>query len=826
MTGKNEQQNLIDDLKAPIKSFRIFALEEVIKSGASPEILAALQEISRFEDDAECLMLINHAISSVKSRISGAQSAPAASLSEQNDFIAAWNKADDDEKMRILSDLPVRLPKGLRPLGPELVAASASPVITARIIRVFCRSWPEDQFDRIAGYLDAKSLTLKLAVLKTIVHMKPELLMNDLPGLLSSRDPQIKALAIRGLAKIDKEEALNHLQALLLSPDLSDRLAGIQNCPFLPFEMVKPVLLKYFAAENHPELLIRAGWILEMNPDVQVPFKLFEIAERSPSKKAELVKGILNEAVKLLEKSGILGSQFTAYTRKLQAWVVKRNALRFAKQVVVRLESEIIDPELDQTIRNSLKQAVIVEALTEALTWPVSETVRSRLGVYLKGAGSAENEPAASEPLVTRQPTAEKTFSAVPSAAAPPPTLNLAAKDDKGRIETFATLEAEAASPVVKEICQLVAARETAVEVKVAALHCMSRLKLKGLEEVSVRLIGGNNVGLATAAVEYLGVVDPDAIFPYLGQCLKVADVRMKSAALGILKNFDFNQAVSSLNAMLRSSDHEQQRMALECMDQFDFALIREQLTDYLCRCDDETLAEAGLCHFAANPAAENVYSLYKIEKAHQGKIAHQAGQLRESCRAAGGEVPTGAASTPADEVPQAEEALQERWRAEQEKKKSSRPAYAYRSPAEEVRLTPRQTLTALFETAKEFASAKSSWIALAILLVFAAGFYVFFVPRGSEAGPAAGSAIIVDQYVREGKITRVVGAAVEFESTQGEKFVLTPAREGYRVPGVGARLRVSLVPFRRGPDNTYLARIRSLRPIEEFTPQTGGDGK
>lgn len=93
--------------------------------------------------------------------------------------------------------------------------------------------------------------------------------------------------------------------------------------------------------------------------------------------------------------------------------------------------------------------------------------------------------------------------------------------------------------------------------------------KEKGLEAEALKLINSGMVALATAAVEYLGEVDPDAIFPYIGQCLKIADVRMKSAALGILKNFDFNQAVSSLNAMLRSADPEQQRMALECMDQF-----------------------------------------------------------------------------------------------------------------------------------------------------------------------------------------------------------------------------------------------------------------
>jgi hypothetical protein len=205
VTIRNEQQNLIEDLKAPIKSFRIFALEEVIRTGASPEILAALEEISRFEDDAECSMLINHAIGSVKSRLAGSKASPVASLSEQADFIAAWQKADENQRMRILSDLPTRLPKGIRALGPELIISETSPVITARIVRVFCRTWPEEKFSQIASFLESSSLTLKLAALRTIVHMKPELLVNDLPSLLSAQDPQIKALAIRGLVKIDKE---------------------------------------------------------------------------------------------------------------------------------------------------------------------------------------------------------------------------------------------------------------------------------------------------------------------------------------------------------------------------------------------------------------------------------------------------------------------------------------------------------------------------------------------------------------------------------------------------------------------------------------------
>ncbi|HNX74168.1 MAG TPA: HEAT repeat domain-containing protein [Candidatus Rifleibacterium sp.] len=818
MTIRNEQQNLIEDLKAPIKSFRIFALEEVIKNGASQEVLVVLEELSRVEDDAECSMLLSHAINSVKSRLPGAGASHAAVLSEHADFMAAWGKADDNEKMRILSDLPARLPKGLRLLGPDLVAAENSPVISARVIRVFCRTWPDDKFALIAGHLNSPSLTLKLAALRTIVHMKPELLVNDLPALLGAKDPQIKALAIRGLVKIDKEEALNHLQALLLSPDLSDRHAGIQNCPFLPFEMVKPVLLKYFAAENHSDLLIRAGWILEMNPDVHVPFKLFEIAERSPVRKAGLIKGIVSDAVKLLEKSGILGGQFAAYTQKLQAWVAKRNALRFVRQMVARLDAEKVASELDQTVRNGLKQPVIAETLREALAWPVSERVKGRIKAYLAGPEVARaSVPAGEKPGSGESRKPEKATAPVVS-----PIADFSNQNSEKKIEILAALNAESAAALLPALVTIFSNRDADSEVKIAAFHSFSRLRGRGLEDIAARLIGSQQVNLATAAVEYLGEVDPDRIFPYIGQCLKVADVQMKSVALGILKNYDFNQAVSSLSAMLRSSDPEQQKMAIQCMEQFDFALIREQLTDYLCRCDHESLVEAGLCYFAANPAPENAYSLFKIEKAHEGRIVEQVRQLREVCSSAGREETEAQAQPGAELVQTGEDSLQERWQAEQEKKRSRKPAYAYHSPAEEIKLTPAQTVEAFFNAIRSFVSARSSWVALLILIAAAGAFYVFFIPHGSEAGPKTGGAIIVDQLVREGTVRLVVNAAIEFESTQGEKFVLTPAREGYRMPAVGTRLRVSLVPFRKGPDNSYLARIRSLREIEAFSANPG----
>lgn len=835
MTLSNEQQNLINDLKAPIKSFRIFALEEAIKSGASQEVLDVLNQLKIEEDDGECQILINYAISAVQGRLAGATQKPAKKIKEQQEFLQHWNQAEESQKMTILAELPARLPSGIKALGPELLEKEKSSIIAAKIIRVFCRGWPEEKFSMISEKLSSESLSLRLASLRTIVHMKPELLLEDLPTLLASEDPQVKALAIRGLAKIDKDEALAHLQALLLSSNLSDRLAGIQNCPFLPFEMVKPLLLKYFAAENHPELLIRAGWILEMNPDVQVPFKLYEIAERSPSRKAEQVKQIINEAVQLLEKSGVLGDKFPLYTRKLQVWVNKRNALRFTKKIVLRLELETIPAELDQLIRNRLKQKCFCEAFAEALNWPVSETVKSRLAAYLKGCQEKQvSESNETEPRVeaTEEPVKEETDKITPVAEkaempAEAESVSLQGKSEEEIIKILAAVDKAQAQKLLPELGALVANRNAVNDLRIAALHTLARLKVNGCEEQAEKLVTGNDTALATAALEYLGEIDPERVFPYIGQCLKVPDVRMKSAALGILKNFDFNQAVSSLNAMLGSTDPEQQRMALECMDQFDFALIREKLTEYLEKCPNESLVEAGLCHFAANPAAENVYCLYRIEQAQTGSMAAHARKLRNSCNQSLKDAELSPEQQKNQEASCKEDSLRQKWQEDQERKKRSKPAYAYREKTAGKAPGLRENIAAMLELLKDFASTKSSYIFLIVLVLLGIGFYTFFMPgEGPDANAGKGNAIVTGQYLREGEVRRTSGTAVEFESRNGERFVFHPIRDGFRMPRIGDRLRLSLVPYRKDPNGVFLARIRAMRKIESFSQDATGSTK
>lgn len=812
MNTSKQQQLILDNLRVPIKSFRIFALEEIIKSGGNPEILSVLKEIQATEDDQDCSLLISNAIDAVLSRLNGSKTAKI-NVGESSDFLVKWEEADDRLRLHFISNMPTVIPKEFRLLGPKLVEGS-SPIVTSRIIRLFGRYWPEDQYSIITNYLHSDNLVLKLASLRTLVHLKPDLLLNDLPELLVSADPEIKALAIRALVKIDKEEALNHLQALLLSPTKTERLAGIQNCPFLPFETVKPLLLKYFAAETTPELLTKAGWIIEMNPDVEVPFALFEISERSPSNKAELIKKVLNESVKLLDKSGILGDKFSLYTQKLKNWVVKRNSLRFVRQIIARLDGESVAPEIEQKIVVTIKQPIVREAFSEAINWPISNLVKQRIEKYL-GINNTE--------IKVAQESKEQTQKEVTEVKS----------QDYSMLEMLATITPEKATTNIDKILLLLNHKQSNAELKTAVFQCLTRCKLSGAEDIATSLIRSRDISVATAAVEYLGIVNPDYIIPYLGQCLNVSDIGMKSAALGILKNYDYNQAISSLRAMLYSSDNNQQYMALECISQFDFTLIRDMLTEFLCLNHPEPLLEAGLCHFAANPSSDNIYSLYKIEQAHDGTIANQARLLREACPE-----PVEEIADSLDEIPQEvnnsnseakidtnkqtkkpkESELKERLRIEKEKKLSSRPAYAYRSSVEVPENRSKQNQTTFLIAV------------IAFLAVVSSVYFIFFNKPVPQEKPKSKTVLFKpikkEPIEIEGKVAKVERGVVTIKATNKETYTLVPLKDGWKIPERDRLIRGLVIPDKRNSNGEISAHFGDTGYIyiNEYTKEFNED--
>ncbi|MBR4329974.1 MAG: hypothetical protein IKP71_08975, partial [Candidatus Riflebacteria bacterium] len=124
MNTSKQQQLILDNLRVPIKSFRIFALEEIIKSGGNPEILSVLKEIQATEDDQDCSLLISNAIDAVLSRLNGSKTAKI-NVGESSDFLVKWEEADDRLRLHFISNMPTVIPKEFRLLGPKLVEGSS-----------------------------------------------------------------------------------------------------------------------------------------------------------------------------------------------------------------------------------------------------------------------------------------------------------------------------------------------------------------------------------------------------------------------------------------------------------------------------------------------------------------------------------------------------------------------------------------------------------------------------------------------------------------------------------------------------------------------------
>ena len=204
-------------------------------------------------------------------------------------------------------------------------------------MRLFGADWPEPQLSELTARLDVSSTALRMAIIDTLVRRAPDLLKPRLAELLTAADPMIRSQAIRVLIRVDKDEAIEQLRALLLSPERALRLAGLQNCLYLPFPEIQDLMIAYLAAETDSELIERAGLLFAINPDPRLPFHLYELASTATGTKSHSLRQVFEIACQLLKDSNILGDRFQAYEVKLQNWIAMKAAHRFVQQCLDQL---------------------------------------------------------------------------------------------------------------------------------------------------------------------------------------------------------------------------------------------------------------------------------------------------------------------------------------------------------------------------------------------------------------------------------------------------------------------------------------------------------
>ncbi|MBF0542892.1 MAG: HEAT repeat domain-containing protein [Candidatus Riflebacteria bacterium] len=595
-------KNWWESLFSREKSFRIQAIEEGTFQGKTQEDLNRLLKLKEQEKDEECLFLLDCAITAIQGRLPAALPSSPEQQSEDS-FIVQFQNADSQTRAKMLLKLDRKQREFLAKLAPDLLVNEQNPAVAATIIRIFCEFWSRDKLNLFLSRLSDSSLILRLAALEALVKLAPDGLLKLLPRLLCSEDPRIRSLAIEALEKLDKDEALNHLENLLLSNNPDHKKAVLPHLFMLPFEDVRKIALKFLVSEKDSDLLVKIGMLFEINPDPEIPLILWEISEMSPKPKSEIVKQILAGAMNVIKEAELLTESFDSYKSRLQETVKKRMATRFVKQCVSKMSGDesAIDRELRDVIESKIAHPLIRSAFEESLSWPVSEKIKGLVKNLL-----GEKTPGGDDSLAL----IEKKESSKPEASE---------KDKKIRqIANFTESDFEVALPTIKAILADPGSPSDLLAVTLRAAKKIfpaeKRSSFTEFNEKANEWLKSSEPNLASAALEFLFIFAYDYIMPFIGGFLRSPMKRLQGTALEIITELDPSQGVSILMAMLKKAEPEERKSILSFFVYFDFSLIREQLTEFICLNSEKEFFEASLFLFQTNPEIENLYFLFKFE--------------------------------------------------------------------------------------------------------------------------------------------------------------------------------------------------------------------
>jgi hypothetical protein len=587
---------IIHDLALPMKSFRIFALEQAIQEGASEELLHTLEKRLAVEDDEECRLLLEYALQAVRQRLQPA--------TENSDLCSAEHflPASDNAKMQFLKKLPAQEVKGLASRAVEWLQNSRDSIIGALIVRRFGLHWPMEQLGMLQQKLRSPSFSMRLAVLETLVKRSPDLLAHELPELLTHADRGVRSLAIRGLAIIDPIEAMAFVEHMLMSQDSSERLSGIKTCIHLPFDLVKPLLYKYCSVEKNPVLLEKAGLIFAINPDKEVPFRLWEMFENAVPPRKETLNQIINEACRVIHDSGILGDRYKAYIANLQRWAKKRLAERFLRELLLTVEQAgeaeacLVDP---LGLRKQLINPYFRQVLQEASQWKLSGLQKESLNLLLE--------------LVEPAPGPAAGASASPAASAS--ATGFQALPGPEKIKLLAGFSAESPAEVRELVGGLLRDDKTPPELLVAALKGAARSGEQRFLEPVTALVKHPRDEVACAALESLAQLGPEKLVALLNGLLATGSDRVKLTSLRLLQTGNSVQAAAVLAKWLKSKKPNLEKLAVGSAGYFDFSLIRDDLAEYLETCSDIELFKTAIALFEVNSAHENLAILQFLQR-------------------------------------------------------------------------------------------------------------------------------------------------------------------------------------------------------------------
>ncbi|MBF0543004.1 MAG: HEAT repeat domain-containing protein [Candidatus Riflebacteria bacterium] len=821
--NKEKLKNHFSDLNSPEKSLRLEVIQQLLLLEVSPEISSAIGERHDIEQDDEVKAILELSLKVIKKRLGVKR------LSFHKDqvstFLEVFCSAEPEEKLDFLTMLATHEIVSLAEKAPEMLEKEVNPFVKAAIVKCFGLKWPKVSLQMLVSHLRSESLCVRLSVLEIFSKIAPSLLQRDLPKFLLSNDPRVRMLAINGLSLIDQDEALLHLDGMLSSEHRETKLFALKSAILFPIEKTKPFLLKYLVFETDKELIEKTALIFFINPDPEIPYKLWEIAENSNSEKKEYIKKIILQTIQGITSSGILKENQNAFIEHLQRWVDERKAKKFVQEIVSRLSDKDCNSiEIESLIRRSKENPLLKKAFEECLYWPIPEAARDKILFCLNTEQRAEKS--ISPELVKNEFSLKDSLQKFEN-------LTL---DEK--IFCVACLSAEENPAGTELLFKITRASDIPTDLKATSFRTALRLQEKGLISEASIALKSKQPNLLSSALDYLGEFSPDEVFPYLGTFLNHPSSRVRDSALKIMKKYDQNQSLSTIRALL-NQETENRVSALSCLIYFDFSLIRSLLFEVLSTTSDIDFIQAGLCFYVTNADPEALYDLYRLEVTLPLKLACYAAKTRQQTEKILFDAGLLDFTTPK----KLEMQFAQRMEQEIEKRKQAIPDYSLkklREPNPEEIIAELKAATGfLFNLSYVFPISRPEWvkrnlerikliteiaksklffwITFIILLIFILlGIFVFTVQgqKSSDSNRLSGPIFPIQSLVLPGTVLEVSADGFSFKADDGKKFILSPPPEQFPNIFPGEKIKTEIFPFRVAENGNIHGRCENIEKI------------
>lgn len=592
----SQLEELKTELTAPIKSFRLFAIEKSMQMPANQELLSCLEDCLRTESDPECQMLLRHAIETARRNLSHTKVAEI-SLDE---FEQAFSIAPSETQLSLLSQIKVSKIKNANcdVLVPKLLSNARNEVVAAAIIKKFTRFWPESSRNYLEQNVFSSSKSLQIACIQTLMKRFPESLKTQLHKIVHVKDPVIRSLAIWSMGRFFPELAADFIQDSLEKGDYYSKATALQVCSTLDFNLIKQSILNLIFVEPDPRIFKAACTIVLNNPDKEIPFRLMEIITRSQKEKAKYLSAFLPlycenlKASKICEDFATYMQTLEIHSNNLKARIFVHNCLAAADAAGSTEQQEAVNELKEQIKSNSFVRSAAYEYADSCQNPKLKSLITSLLN------HETSEEKAQKPDIADKEKKEEEQCS----------------DSDHALIKEFARARFRKNPETERKAREILDSSDASDSVKFMAFKAAIHLEIRGLYEIAVSHAYSEDENRISAGLEYLEKFHKDEFHEATQNLIHTESIVVRNTLINATSRTNPEYAKFLITHLLTHSDKNKRLQGLASTVQIDFSYIYPELLAFLKREVNIELIQACLLIFMANPRIDAIYQIKQLK--------------------------------------------------------------------------------------------------------------------------------------------------------------------------------------------------------------------